>query len=385
MSKGPGFARVLSTVTQSWRVLGRPVMVRALALGIALGIPAFVLSAGNGVRAVNVLAWAHQSLPMRCAFWAGWLVLSAPALRAVFVAPGSATLRTLRVPHAARLFALFTLCAAVQLPWAVLFARGAGLLAAWGALTASVALSATWVSAGARPRKTAWVAGALGAALIVWDPPYAVVAVVATVSVPFALRIALRDALEQPGWRVKLTRPGSALRALYAAHMLRLLRRERSRLSVALAAAAAGSAGTLLSLRNDPTGRPVQRALIVMALPLTVAAAVCVAPLLDNERRIHGLLRSLRVRSRSVVLAFSLAVITPSSALAATSSVALSVSAQPGSVALSGALLSWAVGLGCSVALWGRLVERRAARGVGTFVAGITVLAVLATIGASSW
>lgn len=122
-------ARGLSTVTRVWRVLARPVLLRAIALGIAVGIPAFVISAGNGLRAVDVLAWLHRSLPVRGAFWAGWLVLSAPAMRLVFVAPGSVCLRALRLPRAPFLFALFTLCAAVQVPWGVLFVRGAG----WGA------------------------------------------------------------------------------------------------------------------------------------------------------------------------------------------------------------------------------------------------------------
>jgi hypothetical protein len=378
-------ARALSIVTRAWRVLARPVLLRAIALGIAVGIPAFVLSAGNGLRAVDVLAWLHRSLPVRCVLWAGWLVLSAPAMRAVFVAPGSISLRALRLPRVPLLLALFTLCAAGQVPWVVLFARGAGWVAAWGALTSSIALGALAVSAWSRPRGGALVVGTLGALLVAWDPMPIVVAALATISLPFALGAALRHALEQPGLRFKFTRPGSALAALYTVHVLRLLRVERSRLSAAFGAAAAGSAGVVLSLHNDPTERPVQRALTVMALPLTVAAAVCVAPLLENERRLHAQLRSLRVRQRAVVSGFLLAVVTPSSALAATSSVVLSASAELGRASLSVALLCWAMALGCAIALWGRFLERRSPRGTGTFVAGVTLLAVLATLGASAW
>ncbi len=385
MQQRTSVASTFTIVNGVWRVLARPVLLRASALCIALGIPAFVLSAGNGLRAVDVIAWLHRSLLTRCLLWTGWLVLSAPALRAVFVAPGALSLRALRLPRAVMLLALFALCAASQVPWLVLFARGAGWVEAWGALAASVTLGASAVSVGGRLRGSVALTIALGVSFIVWDPTPRAAAVLFTLCAPLALRAAQRDALEQPGSRFKLTRPGSALRALYSAHLLRLLRLERSRLSVAFCAAAAGSTGTLLSLRNDPSPRPLQRALIVMALPLIVAAAVCVAPLLENEGRLHALLRSLRVPRLAIVFAFLLAVATPSSALAATSSVIISANAQPALSSLSLVLLSWAVALGCAVALWGRFLEQRAQRGTGKFVAGVTVLALLATIGASAW
>jgi hypothetical protein len=378
-------ARSLAIVTRVWRVLARPVLLRAVALGIAVGIPAFVISAGNGVRAVDVLAWLHRSLALRCLLWAGWLVLSAPAVRAVFVAPGSVFLRALRLPRGPLLFALFTLCAAVQLPWVVLFARGAGWVEAWSALTNSIALGCLAVSAGSRLRGLAPAAGVLGALLVACDPRPLVLAVLGTSLLPFALDAALRNALEQPALRLKFRRPSSALAALYMAHVLRLLRSERSRLSAALGAATAGSAGVVLSLHNDPSARPVYRALTVMALPLSVATAVCVAPLLENERRLRALLRSLRVRERIVVVAFLLAVGTPSSAFAATSGAVISANADLRGASLEGPLLGWAIALACSIALWGRFLEQRSRRGTGTFVAGVTLIAVLATVGASAW
>jgi hypothetical protein len=289
------------------------------------------------------------------------------------------------LPRLPLLFSLFTLCAVVQMPWVVLFARGAGLLEAWGALTASIALGAMAVSVWARPRRIAFLASAMGALLLAWEPSRLGLAALSTVCAPFAVRAAQRDAHEQPGMRFKLTRPASALAALYIAHLLRLFRVERSRLSAAFSAAAAGSAGTVLSLRNDPSERPVQRALIVMALPFIVAAAVCVAPLLENERCMHAVLRSLRVRPRTIFTAFLLAVATPASALAATGSVVVSASAQLERTSFGFAMWSWAAALGCAVALWGRFLERRARRGTGIFVAGVTLIAALATMGASAW
>jgi hypothetical protein len=310
-------------------------------------------------------------------------VLSGPALRAVFVSPGSLSLRALRLPRCLLLIALFTLCAAVEIPWVVLFVRGAGWLEAWAALASAVTLGAAVISAWARPR--GWAALLLGACVIAWDPPWLVWLILSSLCTPLALGAALRDALEQPSFRVKFTRPGGSLAALYAVHVLRLLRLERSRLSAAFGAAAAGSAAIVLSLQNDPSEHPLHRALVVMVLPLTVAAAVCVTPLLENERRLQALLRSLRVRRSAVLLAFLLAVVTPSSALAATSSVVVSASAQLGAASLSAALLSWAIVLGCAVAGWGRWLEQRSQRGPGAFVAGVSLIFAFATIGAYAW
>jgi hypothetical protein len=174
------------------------------------------------------------------------------------------------------------------------------------------------------------------------------------------------------------------LTALYLGHLLRLLRCERSRLSAALGAAAAGAAGAVLSLRNDPSERPVQRAL-VMALPLTVAVAACVAPLLENERRMQPVLRSLRVRRHVIALAFSWAVLTPGSALAATSGLVIGAGARLESMPIAFALGAWAAALGCTISVWGRLLEQRSQRGPAIFVAGVTLIAVFATIGAAAW
>jgi hypothetical protein len=168
--------------------------------------------------------------------------------------------------------------------------------------------------------------------------------------------------------------------ALYAAHLLRLTRAARSRLLVALASGAAGAVGLLFSLRNDPTERPVQRALTAMALPLTLAAATCVAPVIESEARLQGLLRSLRTPRTYVVTAFLLAIATPSSALAATAGVLASGEAHRAAALLAGLLVAWALTLSFAVAFWGRLLEWRARRSAGTFAAGVTLIAALALL-----
>jgi hypothetical protein len=49
------------------------------------------------------------------------------------------------------------------------------------------------------------------------------------------------------------------------------------------------------------------------------------------------------------------------------------------------ALVAWALLLSVAVALWGRWLEARARRTAGTFAAGVTLIAALALVSASSW
>jgi hypothetical protein len=375
----PGVGRVLRA---AFTVLGRPASLQALALSIALGIPAAIVFSQNGLRASFVVAALHRSLLARLVLWAAWLALSLPALRAVLDAPGSKTLRALRLPRAPLTLALCLLCALGQLPWALLFARGGGALAAWAAVTLAVALGASLVAARVRPRLR-WLV-ALGVALVALDPPSWLGAALASVGAPFGVHAAFRSVLEQPRARFRLLRPMPAIFAVYLTHLLRLVRSARSRLFVAIASGAAGGVGLCYSLGNDPTERPVQRALSALALPLTVAAAACVAPVIESEARLRVLLRSLRVPQALVVLAFLGAIATPSTALAASAGVAARVTSGDPS-ALVVALIAWALGLSVAVALWGRWLEARARRSAGAFAAGVTLIAGLALVLASSW
>jgi hypothetical protein len=363
--------------------LGRPLIRNALALCVALGIPAAILFSSNGLRAKDVVTLAHHSLLARGLLWLAWLALSAPALHVLFEAPGSRTLRALRVPRAALVCALFLLASVTQLPWALLFARGGGLVAAWAAVTLALGLSASALVALRRPRWALLLA--LGAALLAADLPPLVVALVGSVWAPCALHAGWSCALEQPSARWRLMRPTHPLLALYAAHALGLARAARSRLLVALVSGVGGALGLAYSLRNDPTERPVVRALAALALPLTLGAAACVAPLLESEARLRWLLRSLRVPRAFVLSAFLLAVATPSSALAATTGIALSTAAHTSMSALGAALLGWALALSCAVAAWGRFLEWRARRSAGAFAAGVTLIAALALLLALSW
>jgi hypothetical protein len=364
-------------------VLGRPVFLNALALSVALGIPAAILFGSNGLRAADVVALTHHSVVARSLVWAGWLALSAPALQVLVDAPGAKTLRALRLPRAALVASLLALALVTQVPWAVLFARGAGAVAAWAAVTLAIAFAASGVAV---LRRRAWaVSLGLGVALLAADPPAVLCAACGSVWAPFALHAAWRCAPEQPGFRARWLRPTHPVFALYITHLLRLVRAAQSRLVVATVATGAGAVGLVFSLRNDPTDRPLARALAAMALPLTLAAAVCVAPVIESEARLRALLRSLRVPRAFAPSAFLLAIATPSSALAATTGIAASSTARTSASSLALVLLVWAVILSVAVATWGRLLESRARRTAGTFAAGVTLIAALALLSALSW
>jgi hypothetical protein len=372
--------RVLRAV---WTILGRPVLQHAFALGVALGIPAAILFSSNGLRASDIVAHCHRSLLTRGLLWLGWLVLSAPALHALLEAPGSKSLRALRLPRGSLVLSLFGLAALAQTPWAILFARGGGPVQAWAAVTLAVALGASVV---AGLRRWQWALGAIsGVLLLAWDPAPVVLALCGSVCAPLALHAAWRCALEQRRTSFGFSRPTQPLFALYLVHWLRLLRSAESRLTTACVGGVAGGIGLIFSLRNDPTERPLARALAAMALPLTLAAAVCVAPVLESEAALRTVLRSLRVPRRLVLTAFFLAIATPSSALAAGTGVAASTAGHASASALSLTLFAWAVALSCAVGVWGRFLELRARRTAGTFAAGVTFIAALALMLAMSW
>ena len=365
------------------RTLGRPLLLNATALSVAVGIPAAILFSANGLRAEQVVALSHHSWFARAALWAGWFMLSAPALSALFDAPGSRTLRALRLPRAPLIGSLCVLALLPQLPWAILFVRGAGVGAGWAAATLAIALAASSITA--RRRASFWGVVLLGALFLSCDPPAWAGALCGSLWAPFAVHAAWRRALEQPRVTVRLTRPTHPVFALYIAHSLRLLRVARSRLMAALVMASTGCIGLVYSLRNDPAERPVQRALAAMALPLTLSAAACCAPVIESEARLRSLLRSLRVPRVFVLAAFLLAIATPSSALAATTGIAASSACHGSTVLLGVTLLAWAVSLSSAVAMWARLLERRARRSAGTFAAGVTLIAALALVSALSW
>jgi hypothetical protein len=140
---------------------GRSALARALPLYLAIGIASVVLFAGNGLDARSVTAAVLESRGLRAALLGAWCLGVLPVARAWLCDRAALALRALPAPRAAVFGVLGAGCLAIQLPWAVLWLRGASPAAASWAVTVAVALLVTCVG-GVR---TAFDALGLGVAL----------------------------------------------------------------------------------------------------------------------------------------------------------------------------------------------------------------------------
>jgi hypothetical protein len=192
-------------------------------------------------------------------------------------------------------------------------------------------------------------------------------------------------ALEGGGLDVRLTRRTLPVLAITAAHLLRLLRVARGRLVVSAASASFGAVALALSLHNDPPVRPVARALAILSWPLTLSAAVLVAPVREAEGPVRSLARVTRTRWTTLLAAFALTLATPSSAFGATAGALAGVFAREPPTTLGITAGAWAVPIAFAVAIWARWLDRRPQRGPVVFCLGAFVVGAVATGVASTW
>jgi hypothetical protein len=365
-------------VTAGW-----PVLLRALALWSAVGIVATILFAGNGIHARDVTRLFHSSLGARLLLTVGWCLLATPVVSGAFDAPGTRTLRTLTVPRRAWVAALAALLLLAQAPYGLLFARAEGAISALVAMAFAVAAQASVVAATRRPPAVVFALGALVLVVVDARPMLTVVpaAVLAVAGVASAWNVAL-DATARD---VRATRVTSPVLVLAIVHLLRMVRVARARVALALGSVALGTAALGLSLVNDPPARPVARALAVLALPLTLCAAVLVGPVRETEDRVRALARVTRTRWTTLLAAFALALAVPSSAFAATAGAIAGVLAHVPALPLGGAAGVWAVPIACATAGWARWHDRRTRRSPTLFVVGVVVVAALATGVGVAW
>jgi hypothetical protein len=361
---------------------GRALLPRAAALFAAVGVIATILFAGQGLRAVDVVRLHNESLGVRAALWLGWTLLALPAIAPTLDAPGTRTLRTLRLPQAALLVSLALLFAFVEIPWAILFARGGGPASALASTALHVALQASILATRVRLRSVGLVMAAL--ALVAWNPPVPWLVIPAALLAAVAVRAAWRHAVDRPRANLRILRPMPALLALTIQHGLRLTRTERPRLAMGALASAIFAGFLFFSLRNDPTVSPWSRAVAVMVLPSTLVAALLATPLLDAERRLQPWLRSLQVRARIVVFAFLLAMGTPTSVFAASTSAISSAAAEasPLSVAAAVGAAAWVVA--ALLSAWARLHQRTRRKNPIVFALGVIAIAAFAIGGAEA-
>jgi hypothetical protein len=362
---------------------GRPLVRRTLAFWTAVAIVATIVFAGNGLDARDLTRLFHGGPGARAALALAWTVLATPVVSGAFDAPGTRTLRTLPVARGAWTGWLLVLLLLVQAPCGILFARADGATTAMAESLLAVSIQAGLVAATRRLRFALLASAALGLVLVDARPlgVLAPAAVLAFLAVSAAWRLAL----DATGRDVRMTRVTTPSLALAIAHLLRLARVSRARLALAAGSVAVGAAALVLSLENDPPARPVPRALAVLAVPLTLCAAVMVDPVRETEERIRALARVTRTRWTTLLFAFALALVLPSSALAATAGAVAGAVTHVPALPLGGAASAWAIPIAATIAAWARFHDRRTRRSPTLFVVGVVVVAALATGAGVAW
>jgi len=140
-------------------------LVRALAgtsgaAALRRGLPVYgglfalagLLFGGNGLQAATVVEGAEDSLLARALLWAGWLVIAAPTVEALWRERGSFWLRCLPAPRWGHLAVLLGFTIVAQGPWLALWTAGGGVLVGLGALGGALAGHAVWLA-----RPPGWV------------------------------------------------------------------------------------------------------------------------------------------------------------------------------------------------------------------------------------
>lgn len=353
--------------------------MRGAALFGALALPAAIIFAPHGLRAEDLVRSMHQSLATRGALWTLWIVLATPASSAAFMAPGTRTLRSLRISAGSTIAALVFMLLFLQTPWMLLFAYGENVASAVARGLTAVALETSAFSA-RRSRRGALIFSA-SALLVIFDSRASLAlgpaALLAFASTHLAWRVALE---ETSAHRIVVRAPPVV--ALASAELARAIRSAPARLHAATLIMLAGGAALGLSLRNDLPERPLSRALTVLATPIAIACALIAAPALETELRLRGILRSIRIRSLTLTAAMALAIATPTSALAATAGAIARSTSQSQSSSLVLVCAAWSLPVAVCVAAWAR--RSATARRSSTFVIGVAVIAAVFTaIGAT--
>jgi len=346
---------------------GRAVAIRAVPLACAVGLAAAVVFGGHGMRPSDLVRMMQGSLGVRLALWGVWIMLATSAIAPAFDALGTRTLRAMRTPRTVSAM-LVIVAASAQAPWILLFVKGSGALS--GVVAAFTAVAACASSLALRSRRGPIVFG-LAWLLVGLDMRQAVAVIPAGLLAYLATRVAWGNALEERSvTRIVWRAPAPV--ALALAYVARMVRSARARLQAAAVMVFAGSAALALSLRNDPGARPVQRALVVLSFPLSIACAILAAPALETEARMHAMLRATRTHALTLALAMALALAMPSTAFAASGAAVATLAANaPHVVPL--AVVGWSVVIAAAVATWARRASR--ARRSTTFAVGIIAIA----------
>lgn len=291
------------------KTAGRAAFQRVAVLYLGIGIAVAVLFSGNGMSASDVTSMTASSPLFRILLWVLWLLIATPGAQAVINEPSLFVLRSLPIArlHFVLLHGLLLLVC--ELPWLILFARGAGLVSGLSAL--ATAMSAHAVIA-AKRKTTPLVLTALTCAVLIVVPlpawltlPISIGAL--ALSLPTAFVLAPLQAAKPSSLSLR----GSALSALCQTYFLSLWRAHGSLFGRALWLQALGVAIAALAIRNNNILTERTRSTVtvgVLSVVLMLTLCSFSGPILRTERRAEWLLivcrasGSLRVSAMTLLL-----------------------------------------------------------------------------------
>jgi hypothetical protein len=249
------------------RTVGAPAARRIVPLWAGIFIAGAVIFGPTGMRARDVVEAAWASPGLHAGLWLAWLVAAAPAVRAVLDRETTGYLRSLPVARGWWVGLQAAMLLALQLPWGLLWVRGAGV--AQGLAAAGIAAAAG--AAIARLPLTDWVRGA----------------------------VARRrpDAGRRPVSGLAIAH----LRAVTRSHQLVGLR------GALVAAVGGGFAGLLVRANEMVGGAAASVSLAVGAVSLAIACGGIGAPIVESQQGIGWLVASTGV-GRGVALGSALLV-----------------------------------------------------------------------------
>ena len=343
---------------------GRAATRRAAALYLTIGLVAALLFPGpNGMRASDLTNLSDNMPAFRVALALGWLLLAAPVVDALLVVPSTFALRALPIAAWRQYLVHGALALLAELPWFLLWWRGAGWLAGVGAALSTLGLHALWVARPRRAHEALIAIAALCSIVLAAPPPIAVV--IGSLATLLGVPLAWQRAPERSATQRRRLVGGSALVALALAGILRIVRCESSLLVRGLVAVLALAAMAALVISNNHVTAPASIVAVSLALAvpsLGIACASIAAPIVRSELLSRWLLDATGAGGLVRVASSALAVSSWSlpCALAHASLVATIVAAPP---ALTARLLVTAALLGILVSIYAVVAARGAERG----------------------
>lgn len=295
---------------------GRGAYRRSAPFYFAVLIAAGIAFGGHGMDAADLTSLMQRSPVLRITLWGLWLVGSGPAAGAIFSEPRLLFLRSLPVSRPRILAAHLLLLLIAELPWLVLFSRGAGLLYGVAVTAAAAALHCLWVARPlARRRVDVLLLGALLLSAIVAAAPVPWLLPLAVACLALALPQAYIAAPERVSHtRLSFVSPQLPPQLALALAYLALLARGQRVLLLRCAALCLLPAGIayLAITNNAVTSLESQSTLALgtLSVPLLLSLCSLAAVLLHREVQLAWLLsvagQTGARRVRAVLLALSL-------------------------------------------------------------------------------